>query len=265
MWDPDVYLQQADFRARPFLDLMARVAATDPVAVVDLGCGPGSLTRRLADRWPAARVVGVDASADMVRRASADDPHRKCEYTVGDIRAWMPDRPVDVLVTNATLQWVPDHLPLLRAWVDALAVGGWLALAVPANFDAPSHTLLRGLADSPRWCDQLVGVLRHTDAVASPRAYLDLFATTGCEVDVWQTTYLHMLRGVDAVLGWMRGTGLRPVLAALSSEDGSAFAAEYAELLRTAYPAESYGTPFPFTRTFAVAHRAPAPPHQPGG
>ena len=189
----------------------------------------------------------------MVRRARVDDDAARCEFVLGDVRDWRPPHPVDVLVTNATLQWVPDHLALLLRWVEDLAPSGWLALAVPANFDAPSHTLMRDLAGSPRWADRLAGVLRHGDAVARPGTYLDVLAAAGCAVDVWQTTYVHLLHGEDAVLGWARGTALRPVLDALSPADGAAFQVEYAKLLQTVYPAHPYGTQFPFTRTFAVA------------
>jgi trans-aconitate 2-methyltransferase len=255
MWDPDVYLQHADHRARPFLDLLARVPAVDPAVVVDLGCGPGGLTRRLVERWPAADVQGVDSSVEMVRRAEADNRNARCTFVVADVRAWRPERPVDVVVTNATLQWVPEHLTLLPRWVGQLAPDGWLALQVPANFDAPSHTLMRELTGSARWRARLDGVLRHGDAVAEPRGYLDVLAATGCSVDVWQTTYLHVLAGADPVLSWVRGTGLRPVLAALTPSEGAEFEEEYAALLREAYPAQPYGTPFPFTRTFAVARR----------
>ena len=260
MWDPAVYLEHADDRARPFVDLMARVAARDPALVVDLGCGPGGLTRLLADRWPSAEVVGVDSSEEMVQRARAGRQIEGCSFVLGDVRDWQPARPVDVLVSNATLQWVPDHLTLLPRWVEALSPGGWLAIQMPANFGAPSHALMRELAGSPRWRDRLDGVLRHADAVAEPSAYLDVLAAAGTSVDVWQTTYVHVLTGDDPVLSWVRGTGLRPVLSALSPEDGAAFEVEYAELLRTAYPAQAYGTPFPFTRTFAVAHRDGAVP-----
>ena len=259
MWDPEVYLEHGDHRGRPFFDLLARVGARQPTVVVDLGCGPGGLTRRLAERWPGADVVGVDSSPEMVERARAEQRDRRCTFLLGDLREWRPDRPVDVLITNATLQWVPDHLPLLRRWAEELPPDGWLALQVPANFDAPSHVLMRELADSARWRHRLTGVLRHGDAVAEPTRYLDVLADAGCEVDVWQTTYVHVLRGEDPVLSWVRGTGLRPVLAALSGEDAAAFEAEYGRLLRSAYPSTAFGTPFPFTRTFAVAHRPDGP------
>jgi trans-aconitate 2-methyltransferase len=261
VWDPAVYLEHANDRARPFLDLMGRVGARDPAVVVDLGCGPGGLTGLLADRWPSADVVGVDSSEEMVQRAQSGRHSGRCSFVLGDVRDWQPTRPVDVLVSNATLQWVPDHLALLPRWVEFLGPGGWLAIQVPSNFDAPSHTLMRELAGSPRWRDRLGGVLRHADAVAEPGAYLEVLAAAGAAVDVWQTTYVHVLTGDDPVLSWVRGTGLRPVLSALLPEDGVTFEVEYAELLRTAYPAQPYGTPFPFTRTFAVAHRTGGAAH----
>lgn len=257
-WDAEVYLRHADHRARPFHDLLARVVTDAPAGVTDLGCGPGNLTRLLADRWPSARVLGLDTSATMIERAAQHALPGRCEFVLGDLRDWRPDAPLDVIISNAALQWVPGHLALLPLWVDALAPYGWIALQVPANFDAPSHLLMRQLAGTRRWRGALFGVLRHDDAVFEPEAYLDVLAQAGCTVDAWQTTYLHLLPGADAVLSWMRGTGLRPVLDALSPTDANEFVTAYGVLLREAYPQGSYGTVFPFRRTFVVAQRARA-------
>lgn len=260
-WDTATYLRFAEERARPFADLVARVAAEDPALVVDLGCGTGDLTATLCRRWPAARVVGVDSSAEMVGRAAAL-AHERLDVVHADVRTWHPDAPVDVVVTNAVLQWVPDHADLLRRWVRWLSPGGWFAMQVPANFGEPSHALMREVAARPAYAALLSGVLREAP-VLDLRGYAELLHESGCAVDAWETTYLHVLdpggrHGDDAVLEWVRGTGLRPVLDALATAPDlrDAFVAEYAALLRDAYPRRAYGTPLPFRRVFAVAHRA---------
>ena len=250
-WDPQQYERFAGERARPFLDLVGRVRATAPRRVVDLGCGTGATTALLADRWPGAQVEGIDSSPEMIAAAPAGD---RLKFRVGDVASWQPPEDVDVIISNATLHWVPTHRALLAQWAAALAPDGWLAFQVPGNFEAPSHILLRELAASPRWSSALAGVLRH-DVVATPSEYAALLLPAGMAVDAWETTYLHILTGADPVLHWIRGTALRPVLAALSEADGAEFEAELGAQLRTAYPSTGQGTLFPFRRIFAVAHR----------
>ncbi|HZZ95858.1 MAG TPA: trans-aconitate 2-methyltransferase [Jatrophihabitantaceae bacterium] len=252
-WDPSQYGRFAVERGRPFLDLVARIGAEAPRRVVDLGCGTGELTALLAARWPDATVEGIDSSTEMIAKARALDA--AVTFSLVDVATWAPPDDVDVIVSNAVLQWVPTHRVLLASWASALPAGGWLAFQVPGNFDAPAHTAMRELAESPRWADSLHDVLRHHDAVDEPSSYARLLLVEGLEVDVWESTYLHVLRGPDAVLEWLRGTGLRPVLAALSPSDGEEFSAELAARLSRAYPPGERGTLFPFRRIFAVAHR----------
>jgi trans-aconitate 2-methyltransferase len=135
-WDPSRYLRYADERARPFLDLLARVPAESPRSVVDLGCGPGTLTALLKRRWPEADVVGIDSSPEMV---AAADPGLGVRVLCGDLRDWAPTAPVDVLVSNAALPWVPDHLSLLGGLLCHVAPGGWLAFQVPLNQAEATH------------------------------------------------------------------------------------------------------------------------------
>jgi trans-aconitate 2-methyltransferase len=251
-WDPEEYLRFADERGRPFHDLLARVGATDPDVVADLGCGAGNLTRALVERWPRADVEGVDDSPEMLDRAREEVGDR-VRLTLADVRDWEPAAPVDVVVSNATLQWVPDHLPLLERLAGVLAPGGWLAVQVPANFGEPSHTLLRELAAAPEWRDRLAGV--RWPGVEGPETYLGRLAALGLHVDVWETTYLQLLAGEDAVLQWMRGTGLRPVLSALTDHDRTTFESAYADRLRRAYPRHDFGTVLPYRRIFVVARR----------
>jgi trans-aconitate 2-methyltransferase len=252
-WQPEVYARFGDERSRPFSDLVARIGAQAPARVVDLGCGPGGLTATLRDRWPGAQVLGIDSSPEMIA-AAAPLARDGLAFRLGAVQDWTPDGE-DVVVSNATLQWVPGHRDLLRGWAAALPAGAWLAFQVPGNFRSPSHVLMREVAGSARWRDRVGGVLRHDDAVAEPADYLEDLLAAGWEAEAWETTYLHVLPGEDPVLGWVRGTGLRPVLDALGPADAAAFEAEYAALLRDAYPPGPHGTTFPFRRLFCVGRR----------
>jgi trans-aconitate 2-methyltransferase len=253
-WDPGQYARFADERSRPFFELLGRVRAERPARVTDLGSGTGALTATLAERWPDALVEGVDRSPEMIAEAAPLAIPGRLRFGIADVRDWRPDEPVDVLVSNAVLQWVPEHADLLARWVDALAPGGWLAFQVPGNDRSPSHVLLDELRDSPRWRDALGGAAPGP-RVREPEEYLALLASRGCAVDAWETTYLHVLRGADPVLEWVKGTALRPVLTALAGAEREAFLAEYAARLRAAYPARPHGTVLPFRRLFVVAER----------
>jgi trans-aconitate 2-methyltransferase len=260
-WDPTQYQKYDDERSRPFVELLARVGvarlgAADPSYVVDLGCGPGSLTRLLAERWTRAQILGVDSSPEMVANAQQHAILNQLAFVEGDIEAWQPAQPVDVLVANAALHWVPGHLDLFPRFAAALTAGGVFAFQVPDNFTEPSHTLLLDLRTSPRWREQLGEGADRSAGVERPERYLEALVDAGLEADVWQTEYLHVLQGEDPVLEWVKGTALRPVLSLLEGADRAEFLADYSAALREAYPPRSFGTVFPFRRTFAVARKA---------
>lgn len=257
VWDPQRYLAYADERGRPFVDLVGRVDALDPTVVVDLGCGPGNLTSLLADRWPAAAITGIDSSPDMVRAASDTKAAARIRYAQADVRDWLEEAPeggVDVLVSNAMLQWVPGHLDLLSALVRAVAPGGWLAFQVPGNFGEPSHTLRDELAAEEPYAAHLGGVAVPSSHDAA--TYLQALQGLGCDVDAWETTYLHVLRGPDPVFTWVSGTGARPTLQALPDDLRPGFEDELKRRLRAAYPDEGQGVVLPFRRIFVVARTA---------
>jgi trans-aconitate 2-methyltransferase len=252
-WDPDRYLTYADERGRPFVELLARVDVTAPTRVVDLGCGPGNLTALLGRRWPQADVVGIDSSEAMIRAAREAQPDARFE--VGDVRTWQPpEGGVDVLVSNATLQWVPGHLDLLPGLVEAVRPGGWFAFQVPGNFDQPSHTMRAELAAEAPYAEHVHGIA--TPASHDPAVYLDVLTGLGCAVDAWETTYLHVLTGEDAVFTWVSATGARPTLQALPDDLRPGFEAEFKRRLREAYPARDGHVVLPFRRIFVVARRS---------
>lgn len=254
-WDPKKYVQFGDFRNRPFFDLTGRVLADQPEKVVDLGCGPGNLTATLATRWSDAKVVGLDSSAEMITAAQAGANAENLSFQVSDAALWMPESDVDVVVTNAVLQWIPGHRELLPRWLAALKPGAWFAMQVPGNFGAQSHLLMREVAESAQWRTKLDGVLRHDDAVGEPSDYLEIFLAAGMRADAWETTYQQVLAGPQPVLEWVRGTGLRPVLNALDPKDAALFEEEYSARLDKAYPRREFGTVFPFRRIFVVGQK----------
>ncbi|HEX4470777.1 MAG TPA: methyltransferase domain-containing protein [Nocardioides sp.] len=256
-WDPDRYLTYADERGRPFVELVDRVGADAPSTVVDLGCGPGNLTALLRGRWPDADIRGLDSSPEMIEKARAGE--QSITFEVADLRDWAREGapgevPVDVLVSNATLQWVPEHLDLLPALVGRVRSGGWLAFQVPGNFGEPSHVIRTELAAEAPYADHVSGVA--VPSSHDPAVYLEALASIGCTVDAWETTYLHVLRGPDPVFTWVSGTGARPTLQALPDDLRSAFEEEFKRRLRAAYPERDGRVVLPFRRIFVVAQVA---------
>lgn len=260
-WNPEQYLRFAAERARPFDDLLYRVAAMldgPPAEVVDLGCGPGNMTATLAERFPAARVRGIDSSPEMIAAAQRYATDR-VGFALGDLREWRPTGPLDAIVSNAVLQWVPGHTELFEGWIAGLRPGGVLAFQVPASGAAQS---IRIVVERPQWKDRLSAVASSTgprgaNPVRHPESYVDELARMGCTVDAWETTYYHVLDGPDPVLEWLRGTGLRPYLDALADDPAArdAFERELGAALCEEYPPQQYGTVLPFHRIFVVAKR----------
>lgn len=251
-WDPEQYLKFVDARSRPALDLLARLAGESPRSIVDLGCGAGNITRLLAERWPAAQVVGIDGDPAMLAKAAATASG--IVWQQAEIADWHAAGAPDLIFSNAALHWLGDHPRLLPRLLDQLAPGGVLAVQMPANFAAASHRILRELAAESSWRDAL-GAAR-MGGVLSPAAYHQLLRAHCRQLELWETTYWQLLAGDDAVCEWMRGTTLLPYLARLDAVAGERFVDDYRQRLRAAYPQQADGsTLFPFTRIFFVARR----------
>ncbi|GAB3298332.1 trans-aconitate 2-methyltransferase [Parasphingorhabdus pacifica] len=251
MWNPETYLAFSDHRVRPAHDLLARVGASSARRVVDLGCGAGNLTSLLTGRWPEATVEATDSSPEMVKAARS----RGVDARLEDVRDWRPLPDTDVVLCNAVLQWIPEHLDLIRDWLPQLPHGAWFAFQVPGNYAAPSHALVRELVAEPEWQD-LAEAVHGPDVVPDPLVYADVLADLGATADVWETTYVQRLSGEDPVLDWISGTALRPLRSVLDEDRWQRFRGQLAPRLRSAYPQRSDGTTwFPFRRIFVVAHR----------
>lgn len=199
----------------------------------------------------------------MLERAALDLPG--VEWLRADLRTWRPDRPADVLFSNATFQWLDGHEPLLTGLFSALAPRGVLAVQMPRNFDAPSHMAIAEVVRAGPWRARLEPLLRTalrpfsmgSSPVGPPAWYYDLLAGLGATVDVWETEYVHVLTGDDPVKEWTKGTALRPFLEAFEPAERAGFEDRYAALLRDAYPRRPDGaTLFPFRRIFLVATKS---------
>lgn len=253
IWQPDIYERFALLRVRAAEDLIARIAAHRPARIADLGCGTGRVTRVLAERWPQAQITGVDASARMLAEARrAPSP---ITWVEADIDRWTPEAPLDLVFSNAALQWLDDHADLLLRLVGWLNPGGVLAVQMPRNFEEPSHTAIAEAVDAGPWAARLKPLLR-LRPVARPEAYADWLLPVTTSLDIWETTYLQIFEGEDPVLAWAAGAALRPLLDALDPAERDGFLAAYASRLQRVYPMRSDGkTLFPFRRLFIVACR----------
>ncbi len=253
-WSPSQYLRFADHRLRPGLELLGRIPDIDPGVVFDLGCGPGNLTREIAARWPEAQVVGVDSSIEMISKAKAD--FGEIEFEVGDIETWTPEHEVDLIFSNATLHWLDHHGRLFPRLFDFLRPGGVLAVQMPNNWSAPTHTVPKDILADSRWPEEVRHLLP-IDRVDEPGEYRRWLIDAASSFDIWQTTYYQELVGEDPVWEWTTGSLLGPVLAALEGDDLDEFTAAVKDGYRNAYPPDHTGTVLlPFRRLFLIAVRA---------
>lgn len=252
-WSAAQYSKFEAARNRPILDLLAQIATTEPETAADLGCGPGNSTELLRARFPGARIIGIDSAPDMIAAARRRLPD--IAFAQADIADWADPGPFDVILANASLQWVPDHERLLPSLAGRLRSGGSLAVQMPDNLDEPAHRLMRAVAAEGPWTARL----RNAAAARAERHdagwYYALLRERAATVDVWRTTYMHALAGgADAVVEWFKGTGLRPFLDPLDEVERALFLDRYRAAIAQAYPPLADGSVLlPFPRLFILA------------
>jgi trans-aconitate 2-methyltransferase len=255
-WDPGQYLKFRDERTRPAIDLTSRVLLDSPASILDVGCGPGNSTEVLHERWPAARITGLDSSPEMIARARAS--HDWGEWVCADAAALDADAERathDLVFSNATLQWIPDHERLVPRLFGLVKPGGALAVQVPANAGSPLHRSLLRTADDPRWSRLTAGCASRL-VYHEPSFYHGLLRGLADRLKVWETTYHHELADHRALMEWYKGTGMRPCLERLPDERSRrAFEDAVLEGCRTDYPVQPNGRVlYPFRRLFFVAY-----------
>lgn len=256
-WDPAQYLKFGDERLRPGFELLGRIDALPPGPLYELGCGTGAHARAMAARWPDRVLTAIDRSREMLAKAAAEPA--PILWVEADIAQWSAPEKGALIFSNATLHWLEAHERLFPHLLAQLVPGGVFAVQMPRNFDAPSHRLMRETAAQGPWAERLQPVLARervlqAEPVRPPQAYYDLLAPRAQALDLWETEYLHVLEGEDAVLEWIRGSALRPLLDALGPDERAAYLAAYGAKLRAAYPRRADGkTLLPFRRLFILA------------
>jgi trans-aconitate 2-methyltransferase len=253
-WDADLLLRFDAERVQVVHDLLARVPGS-PRRIVDLGCGPGTSTRLLVDRFRKARVTGIDISEPMIAVARERAPG--ASFVCADIQAWRPEAPVDLVFADSALQWIGEHEQLFAKLMGSLAPGGALAVQMPDNRQEPSHALMRLIAADGPWADRLVPVAKTRAVIASYGDYYRWLRPLSASIDIWQTAYIHPLDGLEAIVDWFRGSALRPFLAPLSPDEREAFLARYRRDLADSYDVEADGKVlFVYPRLFMLARKA---------
>ena len=253
-WDAEHYLRFADARTLPAVDLLSRITLEGPKRVVDLGCGPGNSTAPLKARWPDATVTGIDSSEELLAAARRDHPG--VAFAAADIATWTAAPPCDVVFANASLQWVGDHQRLIPRLFAQVAPGGVLAVQMPRNHDFATHRLMRQVASEGEWRTRLADA-RDASPVKLPEFYYDLLAPRSAHFTIWETNYIQIMDGVQAIIAWLHGTGLRPFLARLTDAERPVFLDRYAALLAEEYKAQADGKILlPYPRLFFIATKA---------
>lgn len=233
-WDPLLYLRYGDERTRAARDLLAQVPVGDARLVYDLGCGPGNSTELLVQRFPGAKVVGIDGSDEMLARARTSLP--EIDFHAADLRHWRPEQKADLLFANAVFQWIPDHIDVFENLLKALPPGGVLAVQMPDNLAEPAKVLMRAAAENGPWAEKLAHVREARKLLPPPEAYYDRLRPLCRSLNLWHTTYHHVLENAAAIVEWMTGSGLRPYLALLDAAAKKAYLDAYTAAVAAAYP-----------------------------
>ncbi len=254
-WNPELYHKFQTERFAPFEDLVRMVEVKSGLKVIDLGCGTGELTRKLADALPESEVVGVDSSAEMLAKAEKlVRPGLKFEQRAIEDA----DGKWDLVFSHAAIQWVDDHRSLVPRLLSLLSPGGRLAVQLPSNHRHPSHVIIRELAAENPFRMALGGWIRQAPVLTISEYAELLFEYGGSDIVVFEKAYPHVLADSNALAEWTSGTVLVPYFERLPQELHEEFLNAYRSRLREKWPNSPVF--YPFQRILFSAKREVSSP-----
>ncbi len=253
-WNAEQYLKFESQRTRPAIDLAARIPLEHPQKIIDISCSPGNSTAVLEKRFSDAKVLGLDVSENMLKKVIQLHPHLKFQLANAETDLPQLDKDYDIVFSNASLQWIPNHQEMVCRMMELLKPDGILAVQIPMNNGEPIHKILSRLSQSSQWRGYFVRSRAMYNL--TPSSYYDLLSDLTPEFHMWQTTYFHHMPDHEAIIEWYRGTGMRQYLEALHPDKQERFVQDVLKEVKRAYPLQKDGSViFRFPRLFFIAQK----------
>lgn len=252
-WNPELYLKYKDERTRPSIDLVSKIRINNPNKIIDIGCGPGNSTQILYKRWPESQITGLDNSQEMIKKAKKDYPDQN--WILSDASIIDSKMKYDIVFSNATIQWIPNHQGLIKSLFGILENNGALAVQIPMFKNMPLGNSIGRIANTSKWNKYLKGcddLFTYHDY----NFYYDVLCKYSDNIDMWETSYIHTMASHNAILEWIRSTGLKPYLEKLENDEmKNEFEKDILNEIKIMYPLQINGKVlFPFIRLFFIAY-----------
>jgi trans-aconitate 2-methyltransferase len=250
-WNPDTYNKFKTERFAPFYDLLALLQVKPEMEVIDLGCGTGELSRKLADALPGSKLLGIDSSVEMLSDSKVFENDRVRFECLSIEQQLAKAKKFDLVFSNAAVQWIDNHHITLPKIISLLKPEGQLLVQIPDQQQNISNQILNELAREEPFEAILKGWKRATPVLGID-AYAQIFFENGSKsMTVFEKVYPLILEDSDALFSWVSGTSLIPYLEKLDDEHKSHFVLQLKNRLRKAFP----GTPvfYPFKRIIMEA------------
>lgn len=254
MWNPDLYLKFKRERTQAVKDLIFRIKKEKPERILDLGCGPGNSTGELRKRWPEAEIIGLDSSEEMLEKARSSYPDIEWVQADGGEDLSFLEK-FDIVFSNATIQWIPGHKRLLNNLVELINEDGILAVQVPNTKYMPIRIAINETAEDDKWQKKFHNMKQyiHYEELSF---YYDVLYKDVKEIELWETTYNHVMLDHESIIEWYNSTGMRPYLEKLEQWEKDEFAESVLKKIRKSYKLQSDGKVlFPFRRLFFIAYK----------